>query len=150
MLHWHHTMVNGVEFWIIYQRLAFLSILSCWKDEILPSQQSFMCWGPNESEAQMSGAQMSQGPKWGMGPNVSQPFWNEFRIHKSLLMKSSQSNSNLRSPSSYLVRSYLFTTAVYIVLISSLLQFTIYSLAIFANIGSKPVPSSMKCYVEHQ
>ena len=28
----------------------------------------------------------------------------------SLLMKSSQSNFNLRSPSSYLVRSYLITT----------------------------------------
>ena len=28
----------------------------------------------------------------------------------SLLMKSSQSNSNLRSPGSYLVRSYLITT----------------------------------------
>ena len=38
-------------------------------------------------------------------------FWNEFRIHKaSLLMKSGQSNLNLRSPGSYLVRSYLMTT----------------------------------------
>ena len=42
-------------------------------------------------------------------------FWNEFRIIKSqnvgsLLMKSNQSDFNLRSPSSYLVRSYLIAT----------------------------------------
>ena len=42
-------------------------------------------------------------------------FWNEFRIIwpqnlGSSLMKSSQSNFNLRSPSSYLVRSYLIAT----------------------------------------
>ena len=30
----------------------------------------------------------------------------------SLLMKSSQSNFNLRSPGSYLVRSYLITTVI--------------------------------------
>ena len=44
-------------------------------------------------------------------------FWNEFRIHKTskfvlLLMKSRQSNFNLRLPSSYLVRSYLITTVL--------------------------------------
>ena len=33
----------------------------------------------------------------------------------SLLMKSSQSNFNLRSPSSYLVRSYLITTVRHVV-----------------------------------
>ena len=49
-------------------------------------------------------------------------FWNEFRIHKTskfvlLLMKSSQSNFNLRSPGSYLVCSYLITT-VNLVMIS--------------------------------
>ena len=32
----------------------------------------------------------------------------------SLLMKSSQSNSNLRSPDAYLVRSYLITTVIYV------------------------------------
>ena len=42
-------------------------------------------------------------------------FWNEFRIIKpqnlgSLLMKSSQSNFNLQSPSSYLARKYLIAT----------------------------------------
>ena len=42
-------------------------------------------------------------------------FWNEFIIIKpqklgSLLRKSSQSNFNLRSPSSYLARSYLIAT----------------------------------------
>ena len=44
-------------------------------------------------------------------------FWNEFRILKpqnlgSFLMKSSQSNFNLRLPGSYLVRSYLITTVL--------------------------------------
>ena len=39
----------------------------------------------------------------------------------SLLMKSSQSNFNLRSPGSYLVRSYLITT-VHIVRIPNPLQ----------------------------
>ena len=42
-------------------------------------------------------------------------FWNEFRIHKTskfglFVIKSSLSNFNLRSPGSYLVRSYLITT----------------------------------------
>ena len=44
-------------------------------------------------------------------------FWNDFRIIKpqnlgSLLMKSSQSNFNLRWPSSYLARSYLIATVL--------------------------------------
>ena len=47
--------------------------------------------------------------------------WNEFIIIKpqklgSLLMKSSQSNFNLRSPSSYLARSYLIATVTCIIL----------------------------------
>ena len=29
--HWHHMMVDGANFWIGYQRLAFLSICSHWQ-----------------------------------------------------------------------------------------------------------------------
>ena len=43
MSHWHHTMVDGSEFWIGYQRLAFLSGFSRWQ-LIQKSATSTIVW----------------------------------------------------------------------------------------------------------